>query len=327
MIKRILIVLLILVLAGAALWTFGPREPVDLTVSFDPAAIGDDPDRYLEESEAKVPNLRPGAVKEIVWAYPKSRARTPLSIVYIHGFSATKEETRPLADEVAAALDANLFYTRLTGHGRDGAAMAEASVNDWLNDLAEAIAIGRDIGNRVVVVATSTGATLATLAAAETDLMEDVAGLVAVSPNFALRDWRSLFLDMPFAREILPLVAGETYGFTPLNPAHGRFWTTQYPTTALLPMAALIRAVESADLSDITVPALFVYSPNDRIVDPAATRDTIERWGAPHAVMHVEESGDPTNHVIAGRILSPSTTDEIAARIVRWIESLRAPEA
>ncbi|MDD4273595.1 MAG: hypothetical protein PHG14_07705 [Desulfobacter postgatei] len=38
--------------------------------------------------------------------------------VYIHGFSATRKETAPLSDLVAKTLNANLFYTRLSGHGR-----------------------------------------------------------------------------------------------------------------------------------------------------------------------------------------------------------------
>ena len=43
--------------------------------------------------------------------------------------------------------------------------MEQADVNAWLNDLAEAVAIGREIGNRVIVIGTSTGGTLATFGA------------------------------------------------------------------------------------------------------------------------------------------------------------------
>ena len=42
--------------------------------------------------------------------------------------------------------------------------MADGSVNAWINDYAEAIAIGRAIGDKVVVIGTSTGASLATFA-------------------------------------------------------------------------------------------------------------------------------------------------------------------
>jgi hypothetical protein len=79
-----------------------------------------------------------------------------VAIVYVHGFSASKAEVRPLPDRVAAALHANLFFTRLTGHGQDGTAMAKGSINAWVNNHAEAIAIDRAIGERVVVIGTST---------------------------------------------------------------------------------------------------------------------------------------------------------------------------
>nr|WP_287339345.1 hypothetical protein [Mesorhizobium sp.] len=96
-------------------------------------------------------------------------ARTPLSIVY----SASKGEVRPLPDEVADQLDANL-YTRLTGHGQGGAAMADGSVNAWINDYEEALAIGRAIGDKVIVIATSTGGSLAAWAATQPGASEGV---------------------------------------------------------------------------------------------------------------------------------------------------------
>lgn len=325
MILRILLaVVLLIVLALGGLWLFGPREPVDLTVRFDPAEIGNDPDQYLARKEADVPNLRPQSGKEIVWAYPKSRAKTPIAIVYIHGFSADKAELRPLPDKVAAALGANLFYTRLTGHGRDGAAMEQTSVNDWVNDLAEALAIGRTLGTRVVVIGASTGGTLATLGTTIPNMMDDVEGLVLVSPNFGLQDRWAFLLDLPFARDLLPLVGGDTYEFEPRNAGQAEHWTTQYPITALAPMAALVRAVRRADLATATpLPLLALYSQDDKVVDPAATERFVANWPGPHEAVAIPISGDPSNHTIAGDILSPATTDELADRITNWIKALQ----
>ncbi|UIJ73925.1 carboxylesterase [Aurantimonas sp. HBX-1] len=322
MILRLVVVFVfLLALSLAAVWFAGPREPADLASSFDPAVIGNDPDAYLARTEADVPNLRPNAQKEIVWAFPASKARTPLAIVYVHGFSAAKGETRPLADDVARALGANLFYTRLSGHGRDGAAMEQATVNDWVNDLAEAVAIGRAIGNRVVIIATSTGAALAATAAAEGGFMQDVAGLVLISPNFGLLDRWSFVLDLPFAREILPLLGGDSYGFEPASPAQAENWTTRYPIGALAPMGALLRAARSADFQAVLTPLLVLYSTRDAIVDPAATEAVVAEWAGPAEAVEVTGSGDPANHVLAGDILSPQTTADVAARITAWIEA------
>ena len=164
-VRRVLYGLLIVITALGLGFLLGPREPVDTRVTFDPAKVGSDPDAYLAKSESEVAGIRDGLQKEIIWAFPNSKAKTKLAIVYIHGFSASKGEIRPVPDKVAAALGANLFYTRLTGHAQNGPAMAVATVNHWVNDYAEALAVGRSIGERVIIIAPSTGAGLATWAA------------------------------------------------------------------------------------------------------------------------------------------------------------------
>ncbi len=40
-------------------------------------------------------------------------------------------------------------------------------------------------------------------------------------------------------------------------------WTTSYPTTALFPMAALMREARATDFAQATVPALFLFSDGD----------------------------------------------------------------
>lgn len=312
----------VLIAAAAVVWLTGPRVSRDTTVSFDPATIGADLDAWLAEREARVPGIRPGLEKEIVWAFPASKARTPLAIVYIHGFSASKQEIRPLPDQVAAALGANLFYTRLAGHGQDGAAMATASVNAWVNDFAEALAVGERLGERVVVVATSTGASIASWAATEPGLRERMAGLVMVSPNYGVQAGGAGLLAGPWGLQIARLVAGDERSFEPSNESHGRFWTTRYPIEAVMPMSAVVAMAAEAPVGQAEVPALFVFSDADAVVRPDLTRAAAQRWGAPHALVTVDDSGDPSNHVIAGDALSPGTTDRLAGAVTDWIRAL-----
>lgn len=318
--KWLLLALALLIVAAGA-WLSGPRVAVDTAVTFDAATLGDDLDQWLADREARVAGIRPGLAKEIVWAYPHSRAKTPLAIVYVHGFSASKGEIRPVPDRVAAELGANLFYTRLTGHGQDGAAMGTASVNDWVNDYAEAIAVGRALGERVVVIATSTGAALATWAATQPALSDGVAGYVFVSPNYGVQAAGASLLTGPWGRQLANLVAGRERGFTPRNEAHARYWTTPYPTSATLPMAALTELAGSAPVETVGAPALFLFSDNDKVVKPELTREMAARWGAGSEMLVMEGSDDPSNHVIAGDALSPSTTGLAAGRITEWIGS------
>lgn len=317
--KRLLVCAAVLVAVAAGLFLVGPRVAVDTTVTFDPAVIGPDPEAYLARTEASVSGIRPGLAKEIVWADPATKARTPIALVYVHGFSASKGETRPLADRVAAAIGANLFYTRLTGHGQDGAAMTAGSINAWVNDYAEALAVARLIGQRVVVIGVSTGASLASWAAAEPGAIGEVAGLVMISPNYGVKAAGAQILTMPWGAQLARLIAGAERGFAPVNDLHAKFWTTRYPIKATLPMAALTGLARQAGVETTRVPALFVLSDKDAVVRPELTRAVAQRWGAPHEILAVEDNGDPYHHVIAGDALSPSTTEPLAEKIAAWI--------
>lgn len=318
--KIILIVVALVVVLGLA-FALGPRVPADTRIIFDPAAIGDDPDAWLAQREARFDDIRDGLQKEIVWASPP-KARTALSLVYVHGFSASRGEAAPLTELVAEELGANVFYTRLAGHGRDGAAMADGSVNAWVNDLAEALAIGRAIGEEVVVIAMSTGGALAAWAASHPQLSEDVKGLVLISPNFQVKAGGSAMLTMPWGGQLAKLVIGPERSWEPLNEAHARLWTPRYPTEALLPMATLTKMARESDVENARVPALFIFSDADAVVDHSVTREIAARWGAPHEIETVAENGDPASHVIVGDVLSPSTTGPIAGRITAWIRAL-----
>lgn len=312
----------ILIVAGIAAFVLGPRPAVDTTVDFDETTLPDDLASYIATSEARFDDLRPGNERQIVWAYPASRARTPLSIVYIHGFSASPGELRPLPDLVAQKLGANIYYARLSGHGRSGDAMLEASVHSWVNDVAEAIAIGRRLGERVVVMATSTGASLATWAATQPELMRDVAGLVQFSPNYGVQATGSSLLTMPWAKQMVQLIIGERRSFEPKNEKHARYWTSDYPSLALLPMASLVKLADTADAGTISIPSLFVYSPLDQVIRPDLLKRKAAAWGAPTKSIEVTNDDDPNHHVIAGDALSPSTTGSLAAETADWIAGL-----
>ncbi|MCP9481854.1 lysophospholipase [Shimia sp. CNT1-13L.2] len=194
-------VLLALVVLGLGAWFLVPREHISVVPTFDETSIGPDVDTYLASREMPFSDLTAGVQKRVVW-HGAAGDVTPVSIVYVHGFSATSEEIRPVPDRVAERLGANLVYTRLQGHGRPGAALAEATAQGWMNDFAEAVEIGRRVGERVVVMATSTGGTLAAEAALQDALMEDVAGIIFVSPNFAIGDPAAAVLTMPGARDV-----------------------------------------------------------------------------------------------------------------------------
>lgn len=314
--------LLLVLLALGLAFALGPREPADTTITFDASVIGADPEAYLAKSEAQVAGIRDGLQKEIVWAFPNSKAKTRLAIVYIHGFSASKGEIRPVPDKIAAALGANLFYTRLTGHAQNGPAMAIASVNSWVNDFAEAMAIGKMIGEKVVIIATSTGAGLSTFAATDPVLSKDIAAMIFVSPNYGVQASGSFLLDLPWGRQMAHLIIGPEREFKPENALHAKFWTPKYPTDAILPMAALTKLARNARVENAKAPTLFIFAETDKVVRPDLTKERIKRWGGKSETFIVTAPEDPYQHVVAGDALSPGKTEEVSAKAIEFIKGL-----
>ncbi len=301
----------------------GPWEPVDLTWR-DPGVPGiAEVDGWLAASEAEVHNLRPDAAKRIVWADAPA-IQTPLSVVVVHGFSASAPELDPVPRDLARFLGANLHYTRLTGHGRDSASMTEPQVADWAADLAEAIDVGRVLGERVILIGSSMGGALVTLAALDQDYGAQVAGLALIAPAYRLPPPAGRLITLPFARQWGPLLFGETRVVTPRSDAHAQAWTLTYPTTAVLPLGALVRVVGKMDKSQATIPAIFVFSDQDTVVDPQAIRAAATAWGAPRQIVPLSmgPGDDPAAHVIAGDILSPGQNEVVLRRLAAWAREL-----
>jgi pimeloyl-ACP methyl ester carboxylesterase len=182
--KRIVLGFIVLMALGAGIFMAGPRNEFGASVPTQrtppPETIAA-LDEWIKTSEAAFPGIKPGNAKGIVWN-SAAKERTPWSVVYIHGFSASRLETAPVADLVAKALGANAFHTRLAGHGRPGTAMGDATVQDWMADALEAVRIGHTLGERVLVISCSTGSTLATWLAM-TPEGSKIAAHVFVSPN------------------------------------------------------------------------------------------------------------------------------------------------
>ncbi|MDT7928222.1 hypothetical protein [Tepidimonas sp.] len=128
-------------------------------------------------------------------------------------------------------------------------ALARATPQDWLADAVEAVRIGHAIGERVLLMGTSTGATLGAWLAQR----PDAAGVpierqVWISPNFGPQDKRTEWLTGPWGAQIAQAITGGTVGKPADDPRIEAGWTRVYPVQALLPMMALVERVRAGDI-------------------------------------------------------------------------------
>jgi alpha-beta hydrolase superfamily lysophospholipase len=299
-------------LAGP-LFPFTPR-PSDIA---DIVALAPDVDIYLREREAQQPDVKPEQAKTIVWNDPAARSRTSLALVYIHGFSASRRDITPVVETLASALSANAFLTRLAAHGSASpAGFATVTAQDWLDDARETLAIGRRIGERVVLIGTSTGALLAAMAALE-DNSPRIAALVLLSPNFRIRDWRGKFMSGPLGRLFARIIIGREYSFRPDSRGHAEFWTPRFPAQGIVALMDLMNYARLIHLDNLKTPTLIIYTDKDTVVDIHAIQDRFDEIaGAPKLIIDLPEA---SRHELTGDALAPQTVRPVVRRIMAFL--------
>ena len=275
----------------------------------------------INDAESQFADLVPEAKKQIRW-FNNERVRSEYAIVYLHGFSASRQEISPVTERVADLLSANVFYPRLTGHGRSADAMRDGSVEKWQQDTRNAYATAQQLGDKIIVISTSTGATLATWLAAQTFSSALVAN-VMVSPNFGIASRSGEIVRWSWGLRLAKWMNGDYYSFEPQNEAHRLFWTERYPLEALVPMVKLVDDVVAMDKSTIRIPQLIIYSPNDQVVNVDRIIEIASEFSqSPTELVPFTTSQDPSQHVLAGDACSPESNDAMVELIANYLKSV-----
>ena len=177
----------IIILVFIIVYFLGPRPAVPKyakelpVIPAEPALL----EKYVHDKEA-VHKLKPDNQARVIWLNDSLREKTDYAVVYLHGFSASQEEGDPVHYQFAKKFGCNLYLSRLAEHGIDTIdAMVNLTADKLWNSAKEAYAIGKSLGQKVILMATSTGGTLALKLAAE---YPEIAGLILLSPNIAIND-------------------------------------------------------------------------------------------------------------------------------------------
>lgn len=312
---------IVLIAALVVLFFLGPKETIKQDLLSN--KIPDDIDKYILSQESKIAHLVPGAEKKLIWRDEHKKQVTEYSLIYLHGFSASRQEVSPLVENLAEKLGTNVFLTRLTGHGQDNDAMSDITVNALFNDTLEAWEVGKRIGRKVIVVANSTGATLATWLAAQKNT-ENLSALILMSPNYGLKNKKSEWLLLPWAKYFIPLLEGDTYHFQPDNDLQARYWTWQYSNRALFPMMALVDYVRKQDFNAINVPVQVLYSEDDNVIDVAKIKSLYPQFGSKIKQIQVISGTEGSqHHILAGEIMTPGTTFEVQNKILGFLQQIK----
>lgn len=194
----------------------------------------------------------------IVWN-DSTRTKTAYAVVYLHGFSASRMEGDPVHRDFARKFGMNLYLARLADHGID---TTESLLNFTVDRLWEsgkqALEIGKQLGNKVILMGTSTGASLALKLAAE--YPDDVVALINLSPNIEINNGAAFLANNHWGLQLSRLVMGGNYNNTGGSDLEARYWNTHYRLEAVGQLQELIESSMNDRLfKQVKQPSLTLY--------------------------------------------------------------------
>lgn len=257
----------------------------------------------------------PGTEERIVALEPPS----DWVVVFLHGFTATRQGMAPLAERVAAGLGASLVEARLAGHGHIENPMQGVLAEHWMADAERVLTRAAELGDKLLVIGSSTGATLAA-AMLDQPIAGRIHTLVMLSPNFLPQGAGAAWLTRPGGLLLARLIAGETRCWEPANELQARYWSTCYPTAATVEVMRLVNRANELMDGQHEQGLLVFYSGEDQVVSPDAILSAYETFRSSRKLLvEVTDSGDAKDHILAGDIMSPGTTDRVVGQILDFI--------
>ncbi|WP_298794175.1 alpha/beta fold hydrolase [uncultured Allomuricauda sp.] len=264
-------------------------------------------EKWINQKEREIPNIKPENEARIVW-FDSIPTKTEYSLVYIHGWSASSKEGDPIHKQTARRYGCNLYLPRLAGHGlKEKEGMLDLTADEVLDSAKEAIAIAKQLGNKVIIMATSTGGTLA-LHLAGND--PDIAGLLLYSPNIEIYDQSAKLLAGPWGIQLAKAVKDSDYYEFEATEEKKKYWTTKYRMEALTQLQTLVdNTMIPETFQQVTQPTFLGYffkndSIQDNVVSVPAMLEMYDMLGTAPDLKRKKAFPETGDHVMTCSITS-----------------------
>ena len=275
-----------------------PKLPVDLQLV----------EEWVAKKEAGF-LIKPDNEARIVWWNDSLKTRTPYSVVYLHGFSASQEDGDPIHTKLARRYGMNLYLARITDHGLVSTdPLMDFTASSAWDDAKEALAIGSIIGDKVILLSTSTGGTLSLMLCSR---FPDIAGQILMSPNIAIQDPLAWMLNNHWGLNIAKKVLGGDYRVIPDTTAlYTKYWNGQYRVEALPQLEELLETtMKPSVFKQIQQPTLVLYyykdeEHQDQVVSVEMMLEMFDQLGTSETKKKKVALPDAGNHALGSYVKS-----------------------
>jgi esterase/lipase len=287
--KKVLRISLPLIVLLIAIYFMGPKAtPYVASAAIDEGLLQEVGERENAETWVKQvesdKKIRQGNESQFYWADSVNK-KTEYVLLYLHGFSASPEEGAPTHLDFAKRYGMNLYAPLLAEHGLiEAEPMLNFTAEAWINSAKEALAMAALMGDKVIIMGTSTGGTSALFLASEP--ANRVHGVITYSPNIRVFDKRASILTGPWGLQLSKLVKGSNYNRWEAPAGAEQYWHLKYRLEAVVEMQRLLEATMNEEtFAKITAPTFLGYyykneDQQDNVVSVAALEQMFEQLGS-----------------------------------------------
>jgi len=308
--KKMILLLLGIAILLVVVYVLGPRTGYpDMDFKIEALDVPlQNLEAFVAQREAAIKNLKSNNASRIIWA-DSSQQITEYAVVYLHGYSASPMEGDPIVYDFAKKYGMNLYAPLLTQHGIDDKeSFKTLTPKVLIDDAKEAIAIGKLLGKKLILMSCSTGSTLSIPLCAENPDMVDA--LAMFSPNFALFDSKAKLLSGPWGLQLARKIQGSNYRKVQLPPSCAGYWTMEYRIEGLVALQSLIdETMKEEYFKNIKVPVLAGYyyedeENQDKAISVQAIKDNLNLIATPKDQVMIEALPTTKAHVMVSSLQS-----------------------
>lgn len=280
-------------------------------------------DSIVTNQENQLNNVYEECKASIVWHPDFKFKKSNIAIVYLHGFGASNREGNPIVNKLAKDFNANVYQSRLAGHGfKDVSGFKSLTPKKYIASAKKALEIGKKIGKKVILVSTSTGGTLSLYLASKD---KDISSLILYSPFIDVIDKRMMAILTPEGKkQMIAKYGGET--FEQERPKEQLpFWSTKYHINGYIALLQMLQnTMIKETFSQVNCPVFLGYyykdeEHQDKVVSVNAMKEMFKVLGTKQEKKEQVAFPHVNNHVI-GCDLRSNDWQEVYRRTKEFIQ-------
>jgi alpha-beta hydrolase superfamily lysophospholipase len=324
--KRYLLILILILIITYLSGPKPPRPELNKNLPSLPASISN-VGSFLVKQESEY-RVREDNESRIIWANDSIKERTGYCLLYLHGFSASWYEGYPVHIAFAKHFGFNAYLPRLASHGIiTDEALIDMTPDRLWESAKQDLMIARSLGKKVIIMATSSGGTLALKLAA--DFPEYVDAQILFSPNVRINNKLAFLLSGPWGLQIARSVYDGKYRVTSEDSTslECQYWYCRYRLESTVYLQQLLDATMTDEtFSRITAPVFLGYYYKDKdnqddVVKVDAMLKMFRHLGTPVDEKVQVAFPDAGTHVIASELFSKSV-EKVLDETIRFGEDI-----